>query len=199
MSNDPSGAVDRDYDDGLRPPEERIQENETRYERRIGKGDVCVDLITRQPVYVADVTAETVVDYLEVEDFDLIDYKFHPYLPISPTDAVFECVFIPGNPNDLIHGGKSVKTYDFPNGRLARVAIEVVTGGPRPQADIAADVLAKLIRFEVYDDPSANVFEIAGSIFGDVVAREAAERANLENEYLTDDVREQIADGGDGE
>jgi len=173
-----TGAVDNDYDDAKRDPQERLRDTEASYNRQIGKGDVALDLVTGQPVFVADVAAESVADHLEAEDFDLIAYKFHPYLPIQAEDAVFECVFIPTNGQDLIHRSKSAKTYDFPNGRLARIAVEEVTDGLRPQEESAARVLSRVIDYTDVDNRDTVMSVLRKAFFRELL-EEAAARSEV--------------------
>jgi len=124
MSDEPSGAIDRDFDESEKTPDHVTD---------IKANDVCVDLQTRQVVFVVGRKAASVAEYREEEGFDLATYKAHPYLPVHDDDPVFECVFVPSNPDDLMHPERSLKTYDFPRGRLARVAIECATKDARPQ------------------------------------------------------------------
>jgi len=119
---EPEGAIDNSFDEAERDPRKVLAERNAEHARAIGVDDVCIDLVTRQPLYVVDVAAPSVAAYFEKEDFDLLNYNQAPYLPVRMSDEVYECVFIPGL--DGLH--KLEKTYDYPAGRLAKVPIEEV-------------------------------------------------------------------------
>ena len=119
----PEGAIDNSFDDAERDPREVLAERNAEHARAIGVDDVCIDLVTRQPLYVVDIAAPSVAAYFEEEDFDLLNYNQAPYLPVQMSDEVYKCVFIPGL--DGLH--KLKKTYDYPAGRLAKVPIEEVS------------------------------------------------------------------------
>lgn len=123
--DEPSGAIDNSFEDAEREAKEILGERNAEYPRAIGIGDVCIDLVTRQPLFVVDVAAPTVDAYFAEEDFDLLNYNQAPYLPVRMDDEVYECVFIPGL--DGLH--KLSQTYDYPAGRLARVPVELATDG----------------------------------------------------------------------
>lgn len=174
------GAIDNEFTDAERPPDERLFDAAAGYTRELSTGDVAVDLVTGQPVYVIAHVSTSVVDFLETEEFDLLTYKYHPYLPITAGDPVFECVFIPTNAQDLIHPDKSTSTYDFPRGRLARVAIEDVTGGLPPHDAVAADVLARLLEYPSDDDAVADILGGLQAVFRNELVDEVRARAAVD-------------------
>ena len=121
------GAVDHDYDDAERDPQTVLVENRMELVDEQGMGhdslshpDVAIDLVTRQAVYILGTAASTLPEYYEQEDFDLYNYKMHPYLPVRLDDSVYECVYV-GDVQDL-HSCSG--TYDFPAGRLARAPVD---------------------------------------------------------------------------
>ncbi|MDS0280645.1 hypothetical protein [Haloarcula onubensis] len=117
------GAVDHDYDESELPPSERIGLDGVQTDPIAG--GIAFDLVTRQPLFVRQVVAPTVVEYYEREGFDLLGYKTHPYLPVRPDDTVYECVFIT---RDAERAHKPGDTYDFPRGRLMHVPVEQAWG-----------------------------------------------------------------------
>jgi hypothetical protein len=121
----PEGAVDNDYDDAEQTYEEFVADQLEDVRRTILEGDIVLDLVTRQPMVVRSQKAETLAAHWESEDFDLLSYKMHPYLPVRAEDAVFECVFISANAERAHSPGK---TYDYPRGRLMRLPIEQAGG-----------------------------------------------------------------------
>ena len=125
MTDDgPSGAVDNDYDDAVIDFDEDTKEELGPMVREFWpeeRPEIALDLVTRQPLVVIGVTADSVVDHWNDTGFNLLTYKGHRYLPVSRDDTVYKCVFIPRKAKD-VHTAK--KTYDFPRGRLMRVPIE---------------------------------------------------------------------------
>jgi len=122
------GAIDHEFDDAERSPEEQLAaamaDLDARPHGEWEVRDVAIDLISRQPLVVIDIAAETVVEYYEREEFDLATYNQHAWLPVTPEDTVLECVFVGGL--DDLH--KFSDTYSYPEGRLARVPIELAGG-----------------------------------------------------------------------
>jgi len=122
------GAVDHDYDDGLQDARRAIQQGiadrEGQAHDALAAGDVAIDLVKRQPVYVIGRVAEDCVEYYEQVGMDLVNYKVHPYLGVTPDDAVFDVVYI-GGLEDL---HRFSDTYAMPETRLARVPVEIAWG-----------------------------------------------------------------------
>jgi len=122
------GAVDHDYDEAARDSAavlaDTVADTAGDEHALLKGGDVAIDLVTRQPLYVVARVADDLVEYYDEEDFDLLTYKQHTYLPVRRDDPVFKCVFIGGL--DDLHSFSD--TYDYPAGRLARVPIEIAGG-----------------------------------------------------------------------
>jgi hypothetical protein len=115
------GALDHDFDEHEQAYEDQIEEALEGVQTEPMTGDVAIDLVTRQIVFVHERVADSLEEYYEENDFDLATYKQHPWLPVRPDDAVFECVFV-GGVDDLHKPGK---TYDYPRGRLARIPVDL--------------------------------------------------------------------------
>jgi hypothetical protein len=115
------GAIDNDWETAEQSTEEAMDAAIADLDNKLAAGSVAIDLVTRQPLYVHQQVAETLVEYYEREDFDLYSYKSHPYLPVRMTDRVFECVFIAHDPQQAHNAGK---TYDYPAGRLMKVPLK---------------------------------------------------------------------------
>ena len=125
-TDDAQGAIDNDFDDAEPSYEERVAEALSDVETQPVKGGVAIDLVTRQAVFVRKRVAPDLATYYEQEDFDLATYKMHPWLPgISVENAVFECVYLDGNPQNAHKPGR---TYDFPSARLMRLPVELAWG-----------------------------------------------------------------------
>lgn len=166
-SQDPSGAVDHDYDDADRTTEaeQRLRENIADFPSTIRKGDVVIDLIEGRPLYIHE-RKGTAADVFEREAFDLTTYKTHPFLPISPTDDVFECVFLPTKPADIPSKKKS-STYDYPRGRLARIPVEwLYDSDTHRHADERITALSLLFENAADDKRRQAVVDVAIDTFG---------------------------------
>jgi hypothetical protein len=117
----PAGAIDHDFDDAERDAHDALAADYAETRRELRAGDVAIDLVTRQPLFVAGVVADSLPEYYDREGLDLLNYKSHPYLPVRMSDSVVECVFVQRQVKGVHKPGKS---YDFPEGRLARVPVE---------------------------------------------------------------------------
>jgi len=115
------------------------------HEHRIEPGDVVYDLGQQgQPkLQVRRVLAESVAEYERQEDFDLSSYKHHSRLPVSRSDRVLECVYLPDDPGAAPSDGNP---YPVPSGRLARSPVELADEGHRIQDELRLDVLETMFR-----------------------------------------------------
>lgn len=86
---------------------------------RIRTGDVVIDLVERGKMVVVERAAHSVDAHRQTESYDISEYKSHPLLDVSDTEAVWTCVYLPDKPSTEFSG-----TYDFPESRLARVPVE---------------------------------------------------------------------------
>lgn len=164
-SDEPSGAVDADFDDAATDAEAQLRKNIAAYPSAIQPGDVVIDLVERRPLYVRE-RKGTAVDVFEREAFDLTTYKAHPWLPIGPHDDVFECVFLPTKPSDLPSKKKS-QTYSYPRGRLARVAVEwLYDSDTHRHADQTIEGLARLFENAAGPEYRQAVVDVAVDTFG---------------------------------
>jgi hypothetical protein len=118
------GAIDNEFDEAERTAREQLEAARPDTPTEPVEGGIAFDLVTRQPLFVRRVVAPTLVEYYEREEFDLLNYDTHPYLPVSIDDRVFECVFISDITAESLSGFSSEKTYDYPKGRLAHVPVE---------------------------------------------------------------------------
>jgi hypothetical protein len=116
------GAIDNEFDDAERRPETILREAVADLPTEPQPGGVAFDLVTRQPLYILDIAADSLTAYYEREEFDLLSYKSHPYLPVRQDDTVYECVYIGTTPENAHKPGN---TYDIPRGRLMTVPVEL--------------------------------------------------------------------------
>lgn len=114
------GAIDRDWSESERAIEETLAAAIADKDTELSAGSIAIDLVTRQLLYIHKQVSDNLVEYYEKEGFDLNSYKSHPYLPVTTTDAVYECVFIAHDPQQAHNAGK---TYAYPRGRLMKVPL----------------------------------------------------------------------------
>ena len=120
--SDTDGAVDSDYDDALSDYRERVADALDGVQQEPMAGGVAIDIVTRQAMLVRRKVADSCAEYYEEEGFDLVTYKMHPWLPgIGPDNAVYEAVYLDGNPQNAHKPGK---LYDFPEARLMHFPAE---------------------------------------------------------------------------
>jgi len=123
MTDNTNGAIDNDFSDSEQTYDERVADALADVRTDPIPGSVAFDLVTRQPLFVRDKVAETCREYYDAEGFDLVTYKMHPWLPgIGPDNAVYECVFL-SESLQKVH--KSGRTYDYPEGRLVPMPVEM--------------------------------------------------------------------------
>jgi hypothetical protein len=123
MSDD--GAVDHDFDAAERDYADRLADALEDIQTEPVAGGLAFDLVTRQPLFVRRQVADSLAEYYDAEGFDLGAYKTHPYLPVRPDDAVYECVFVSEITAESLHEWGDAKTYDYPRGRLAVVPVDL--------------------------------------------------------------------------
>lgn len=196
---DPSGAIDSDSDDAERDPKKILTDKLAAFPRQIKATDVVIDMVEGRPLFVRRQVADTAVEYFDREDFDLTTYKAHPWLPITPEDPIYECVFLPTKPSD-IPSEKKNQTYDYPRGRLARVPVEWLYGSDtRPQEEFLRTIIGRLFQTvdDVVEDEDPNraadqihrwLSDVAKVAFGDAIVDDALAEVGF-------DVQED--DGGD--
>ena len=125
-----NGAIDNDFDDGTRAYADRVADALEGIRTDPVPGSLAIDMVTRQLLFVRQKKADTLAEYYDAEDFDLLTYGPHPYLPgVTAANAAFECYYA----NDLklkkLDELDKRRSYDFPSGRLAVVPIENAWNG----------------------------------------------------------------------
>jgi len=115
------GAIDADWSDAEQDYREQLADALAEVPQEPLAGGIAIDLVTRQAMYVRERVADSCAEYYDKEGFDLVTYKMHPWLPgIDPDNAVYECVYLDGNPQNAHKPGR---TYDFPAARLLAVPV----------------------------------------------------------------------------
>ncbi len=120
------GAIDAGFDDAELSYEDRVANALDDVQAEPVAGGVAIDIVTRQAVFVRQCTYDSLEAHYEAEGYDLATYKMHAYLPgIDVDNAVYECVYVDGNPQNAHKPGK---TYDFPSARLMHLPVEQAWG-----------------------------------------------------------------------
>lgn len=115
------GAIDNDFDDAEQSYEQQLADALDGVQTEPMAGGVAIDLVTRQTLFIRRKVADSLAEYYDDEGFDLATYNEHPFMPVRPDDAVFECVFVEG-PKGAHNQGR---TYDYPRGRLMTVPVDL--------------------------------------------------------------------------
>ncbi|CAL92431.1 hypothetical protein BJ1_gp09 [Halorubrum virus BJ1] len=120
------GAIDADFDDAELSYEQRVANALADVRTEPVQGGVAIDVVTRQAVFVRQQKYDDLEAHYEAEGYDLATYKMHAYLPgIGVDNAVYECVYVDGNPQNAHKPGN---TYDFPSARLMHLPVEQAWG-----------------------------------------------------------------------
>jgi len=122
------GAVDADYDDAALSAREQLTQARPDTAGEIVVGGLAFDLVTRQVLFVGDRVADDLGEYYEREEFDLLNYGVHPWLPVTISDAVYSCVYVADMTAESLGDVADAKRYDFPRGRLASVPVHLAWG-----------------------------------------------------------------------
>lgn len=125
---DGNGAIDNDWSDAERDARDQLEaalgDLDARPHGEWEVGDAAIDLVTRQTLIVVEIEYDSVIEHYQAEEFDLATYKQHAFLPVTLEDTVLNCVFVGGV--DDLHS--FTDTYSYPEGRLARVPIDMLGG-----------------------------------------------------------------------
>lgn len=141
-------------------------------------GDVVLDLAQGRPMLVTDTYDYDAAEWSERNNYDLCGNYGNARLGASPTDAIFECVYV-----GSIRSEPS-KSYDFPEARLARIEHESAVD-ERVQTRLTRQILADLFEATNMDDVDT-LGGIATAAFGEELARDALELAKT-REVITDE------------
>lgn len=118
----PDGAIDRDYDENERPYAEQVAAALEGVQTELMPGDVAIDLVTRQTLFIRGVEYDSLEAHFEDNGFCLATYNEHPFLPgVNLDNRVLECVFVEGPKGAHNQNG----TYSYPEGRLMRVPVDL--------------------------------------------------------------------------
>jgi hypothetical protein len=117
------GAIDNKFSDAEKSPRDVLVDALSEFKTEPEVGGIALDMVTRQPLYIRSIKAHDLVEYYEGEEFDLLTYGVHPYLPVSLGDTVYECVYLSELTVEKLSSVRDARTYDFPRGRLATVPV----------------------------------------------------------------------------
>lgn len=167
----------------------------------IQPGDVCLDLAQGNPVQVIDHAADTVREWGESNNYNLLETYGNRRLGATEDDTVWTCVYVGSLRSEPSN------SYYFPTSRLARIEVESAHDErERVQRVIQLDLLADLfdVTFRGEIDKSHPLCDLVRKAFDDELVRDAEEISEarwLEDDGETDDtpLRSEPADFGGGE
>ena len=141
-------------------------------EQSIKLGDVCLDLAQGRPVHVIADTGQTVAEWSEANNYNLLDNYGNSRFDTTNDERVFDVVYCSNLKS------RSSKTYAYPESRLGRIKSEAADAGRQVADRVVVTVLEKLFeRAATDDDGAVAVLERYATDVG--YADEAAEAREL--------------------
>ncbi|UHQ98354.1 hypothetical protein HYG81_20040 (plasmid) [Natrinema zhouii] len=141
-------------------------------EQSIKLGDVCLDLAQGQPVHVVTDTGQTVAEWSEANNYNLLDNYGNSRFDATNDDRVFDVVYCSSLKS------RPSKTYAYPESRLGRIESEAADAGRQVADRVVVTVLEELFERAAKDDDGAvTVLERYATDVG--YADEAAEAREL--------------------
>lgn len=143
-------------------------------------GDPVVDLANGRNMVIVDQAAESVTEWNERNDYNLLENTGNSRLRVGEGDPVFTCVYVNGVDS------QPSKTYDFPSSRLGRAEYENAADATVYEL-VARDVFRRLFAAALPDEETeADWLEGMASYVGefdeDLVA-EARELAEVDQQF----------------
>lgn len=129
-------------------------------------GDVVYDLAQGSKMQVVGHAADSVTEYSEREGYDLAGYKCHPQLRVTDDEPVYTCVYLPDSLKASVSG-----TYDFPQSRLARCAVEEANEDLNHIGqEFLDEFLTALAEASVHEGQETATADVVRQAFGDGAA-----------------------------
>ena len=152
-------------------------------------GEPVLDCAQGRPMVVVNAPEETVGEWSEREDYDLTENYANSKFGAADEEWVVECVYV----SDI--RSEPSKTYTFPASRLRLIDVHHADDGRRIWLRVAQEVLVDLFLdlqqcVDRGDSPPAVIEWLdvsAGRLFGDDLADEALELADVEQTVSADD------------
>ncbi|ELY62605.1 hypothetical protein [Natronococcus jeotgali] len=118
-------------------------------EQSIKLGDVCLDLAQGRPVHVVTDTGQTVAEWSEANNYNLLDNYRNSRFGAAEDDRVFDVVYCSSLKS------RPSKTYAYPEPRLGRIESEAVDAGRQVADRVVVAVLEELFERAATDDDGA--------------------------------------------
>ncbi|WP_306061033.1 hypothetical protein [Natronococcus wangiae] len=119
------------------------------FEHSIKLGDVCLDLAKGQPVHVVTDTGQTVAEWSEENNYNLLDNYGNSRFGEAEDDRVFDVVYCSSLRS------RPSKTYAYPDSRLGRIESEAADVGRQVANRVVVTVLEELFERAAMDDEGA--------------------------------------------
>ncbi|ELY91406.1 hypothetical protein [Natrialba taiwanensis] len=118
-------------------------------EQSIKLGDVCLDLAQGRPVHVVTDTGQTVAEWSEANNYNLLDNYGNSRFDATNDDRVFDVVYCSSLKS------RPSKTYAYPESRLGRIESEAADAGRQVADRVVVTVLEELFERAATDDDGA--------------------------------------------
>ncbi|MFC6763576.1 hypothetical protein [Natrinema soli] len=118
-------------------------------EQSIKLGDVCLDLAQGRPVHVVTDTGQTVAEWSEANNYNLLDNYGNSRFDATNDDRVFDVVYCSNLKS------RPSKTYAYPESRLGRIESEAADAGRQVADRVVVTVLEELFERAATDDDGA--------------------------------------------
>lgn len=144
-----------------------VRNDEPTIDRKVRAGDVAIDQAQGTWVYVMEQVAPDVATWNRENDSNLLEYAGNWQTGATLGDRVFAVVYLGGN------GVKSYPSgsYDFPESRLARYAVEEANEElRRPQVDVLQRFITRLFARAKCEDFDSETGERSGDLADSIAA-----------------------------
>ncbi len=118
-------------------------------EQSIKLGDVCLDLAQGRPVHVLADTGQTVAEWSEANNYNLLDNYGNSRFGTTNDDLVFDVVYCSSLKS------RPSRTYAYPESRLGRIESEAADAGRQVADRVVVTVLTELFERAATDDEGA--------------------------------------------
>jgi len=143
-------------------------------------GDPVMDGAQGRPMIVLDAPEESVAEWSERENYDLLDNYANSRFDPTPDEAVVECVYV----SDV--RSEPTKTYTFPVSRVKLIDAHHADDGRRVYDRVVRDVLEQLFA-ATGDAVESELTTAATELFGMDVTDAAKELADVDETIQADD------------
>jgi len=134
-------------------------------------GDPVMDAAQGRAMVVLDAPDQTVDEWSENNNYDLLDNYANARFDPSPTEAVVECVYV----SDV--RSKPSKSYTFPASRCVLIEAHRADTGERLADRVVEQLATDLFGAAIDSDTGPTVADVSGLLFQAGVGDDIRERA----------------------